>query len=78
MIGKLIDDNKYDMLNRLKDIQFIDPSRLVSGLDTVRFAKLTMMPKLAPECHINYVKNRTEEELYEPLFERKERDKRKR
>ena len=68
LIGKLIDDNKYDMLNRLKDIQFIDPSRLVSGLDTVRFAKLTMMPKLAPECHINYVKNRTEEELYEPLF----------
>ena len=68
LIGKLIDDNKYDMLNRLKDIQFIDPARLVSGLDTVRFAKLTMTPKPAPECFINYVKNRTEDELYNPFF----------
>jgi len=64
----LINKTRQDMLNNLKDIRFIDPSRLVSGLDTVRFAKLTMIPKLAPECHINYVKNRTEEELYEPLF----------
>jgi hypothetical protein len=64
----LINKTRQDMLNNLKDIRFIDPSRLVSGLDTIRFAKLTMMPKLAPECHINYVKNRTEEELYEPLF----------
>lgn len=68
LIGKLIDDNKYDMLNRLKDIHFIDPTRLVDGLDTRRFSKLSMIPKPAPDCHINYVKNRTEDELYEPLL----------
>ena len=68
LIGKLIDDNKYDMLNRLKDIQFIDPTRLVSGLDTKRFSKLSLIPKPAPDCNINYVKNRTEDELYQPVL----------
>lgn len=64
MIGTLINDTRYNMLNRLKDIRFIDPSNLVSGLDTKRFAKLSLIPKLAPECDINYIKNITEEQLY--------------
>lgn len=64
MIGTLINDARYNMLSRLQNIRFIDPSTLVPGLDTKRFAKLSCNPKLAPDCDINYIKNITEEQLY--------------
>lgn len=55
VIGKLIDDNKYTLARRLQQIKFRDPTSLVPGLDTNKFAKLTFdINQIIPECLINY------------------------
>jgi hypothetical protein len=62
IIRKLIKNNTFSLINRLKDIKFIDPSKLVSGLDTKKFSKLTYAQKEIPDCFINYIKGITEYE----------------
>ena len=62
IIRKLIKNNTYTLIRRLKDIRFIDPLKLVSGTDTKRFSKLTYKEKEMPVCLINYIKGITEYE----------------
>jgi hypothetical protein len=65
IIRKLIKNNTFTLISRLKDIRFINPSRLVSGTDTKRFSKLSFREQNIPDCLINYIKGATE---YEGFF----------
>ena len=58
LIGKLIDDKKYTLERRLKQIKFVDTSSLIPGLDTRKFGKITYDGNAKiPDCYINYEKN---------------------